>query len=68
VGGGGVEVDDVTTRVGKEEEGGQVTGGLHTRLLLPVLLPCTSGSISQRYGSLDPDPCQNFMDPQQQHW
>ncbi len=41
MGGGGVEVDDVTTRVGKEEEGGQVTGGLHTRLLLPVLLPCT---------------------------
>ncbi len=26
------------------------------------------GSISQRYGSADPDPCQNFMDPQQQHW
>jgi hypothetical protein len=25
-----------------------------------------SGSISQRYGSADPDPYQNFMDPQ--HW
>jgi hypothetical protein len=23
-----------------------------------------SGSISQRYGSADPDPYQNFMDPQ----
>jgi hypothetical protein len=25
-----------------------------------------SGSISQRHGSADPDPHQNFMDPQ--HW
>jgi hypothetical protein len=30
------------------------------------LLMSWSGSISQRYGSPDPDPHQNFMDPQ--HW